>query len=287
MEDTTIEVWIATSDYDCCGEPFAVGDDVGFTLVRTVDEDGDQYWDGRHPSDGAEIPRAEVRGRVEAIVAVHERLVPVAGGHSLTRDPSDTLEQHVDAVSAGRDPRGFATTTYRVTFRVPASTALPAPMRPFRRPEQAPRPRPERAILLTQLVDEVEERFGDAVVILRADDDTAVTLAPTREDAATVRWNLFVDALVVEIERAEWVLPWPADALTVLRQLIDAAASGGFSETVGDDRFVSIARAPGGDVLTAVADAPVFPPGGGLAWVSSRDSGRLKRIRSGRPFPPW
>lgn len=284
MEDTTIEVWISASDYGCCGVPFAVGDDVGFTLVRLVDEGGDRYWDNRHPIDDA--PGVDVHGRVEAIVAAHERIVPVAGAHYLTHDPNDTLERIVDAVPTAGEPDGYAGTTYRVTFRVPIDAELPAPRRPLPEPGPSVLPRPERIVLLTHLIEEVEERFGDDVVILRARDDTAVTLAPTREEAAVVRWNLSADELVVEIERAEWRLPWPGDALSVLRQLIDAAASGGFSETVENDEFVSIARAQNGITLTATADAPVFPASGPIV-IAGHVSARLTRIRSGRPFPPW
>ncbi len=187
MEDTTIEVWISPSDYGCCGVPFAVGDDIGFTLVRFVDKCGDRYWDNRHPIDDA--PGVDVHGRVEAIVAGYERMVPVAGAHQLTNDPNDTLERIVDAVPTAGDPDGYAETSYRVMFRVPIDAELPAPRRPFPEPEAYVLPRPERIILLTHLIDEVEERFGDAVVILRARDDAAVTLAPTRADAAAVRWN--------------------------------------------------------------------------------------------------
>ncbi len=285
MEDTTIEVWISPFDYGCCGVPFAVGDDIGFTLVRFVDKCGDRYWDNRHPIDDA--PGVDVHGRVEAIVAGYERMVPVAGAHQLTNDPKDTLERIVDAVPTTGDPDGYAETSHRVMFRVPIDAELPAPRRPFPEPEAYVLPRPERIILLTHLIDEVEERFGDAVVILRARDDAAVTLAPTRADAAAVRWNLYSDELVVEIERAEWRLPWPGDGLSVLRQLIDAAASGGFSETVEDDEFVSIAHAQNGITLTATADAPVFPEGGGPIVIAGHVSARLTRIRSGRPFPPW
>ncbi|MCI0156412.1 hypothetical protein KNO15_06860 [Leifsonia shinshuensis] len=285
MEDTTIEVWIAPSEYGCCGVPFAVGDEIGFTLVRFVDAGGDQYWDDRHPTDDA--PGVDVHGRVEAIVAAYERMVPVAGTHQLTNDPNDTIERIVDAVPTTSEPDGYAQTIYRVTFRVPIDAELPAPRRPFPEPEPYVLPRPERTILLTQLVDEVEQRFGDAVVILRARDDTAVTLAPAREDAASVRWNLYSDELVVEIERAEWRLPWPGDALPVLRQLIDAAATGGFSETVENAEFVSIARTPNGIPLTATAAAPVFPEGGGPIVITGPVAERLTRFRSGRPFPPW
>lgn len=285
MEDTTIEVWISPSDYGCCGVPFAVGDEIGFTLVRYVDEDGDRYWDVRHPIDDA--PGVDVRGRVEAIVAGYERMVPVAGAHYLTNDPNDTLERIVDAVPTVGEPGGYAETSYRVTFRVPIDAELPAPRRPFPAPETDVRPRPAHTAVLTQLVDEIEERFGDAVEILRTPDDRAVTLAPTREDAAAVRWNLYDDDLVVEIERAGWRLPWPGDALSVLRQLIDAAASGGFSETVDDDTFVSIAHPPNGIPLTATAAAPVFPANGGPIVIAGSVAERLTRIGSGRPFPPW
>jgi len=69
-------------DYACCGVPFGVGDEVGFSL-RAVPgggdgggggaEDGPTYFDDRHPMDPDDSP-VDVRGRVEAIVAVHQRL---------------------------------------------------------------------------------------------------------------------------------------------------------------------------------------------------------------------
>ena len=88
-------------DYACCGVPFGVGDEVGFSL-RAVPgggdgggggaEDGPTYFDDRHPMDPDDSP-VDVRGRVEAIVAVHQRLVPVAGAHYRTSDPDDTVER--------------------------------------------------------------------------------------------------------------------------------------------------------------------------------------------------
>jgi hypothetical protein len=91
----------------------------------------------------------------------------------------------------------------------------------------------------------------------------------------------------VEVERAEWRLPWDDAAISVLRQLIDAAASGEFSETVENDVFVSVARPLGGPPLTAFAEAPVFPSGGGPIVISGHVARRLRRIRSGRPYLPW
>ncbi|WP_426626101.1 DUF6578 domain-containing protein [Leifsonia sp. McL0607] len=286
MESTTIEVLVWSSDYGCCGAPFAVGDDLRFTLVRMVDETGDRYWDDRHPMDD-DTPRADVGGRVEAIVATYERMVPVAGAHYLTNDPSDTLERVVEAVPAAREPEGYGGATYRVTFRIPVDAALPDPRPPSPPPERYASPEPERTLLLKRLVEEVEERFADAVEVLRERDDTSVTLASPRKDAAAVRWNLSDSELFVEVERAEWRLPWTADALPTLRHLIDAAASGGFSETVEDDVFVSIARAPSGATLTASAQAPSLSVGGGLIMVPGPVRDRLVRTRSGRPYPPW
>lgn len=286
MDSTTIEVLIASSDYSCCGVPFAVGDDIRFTLVRMVDEHGDRYYDDRHPADD-DLPHRDVGGRVEAILAVYHRMVPVAGAHYLTDDPTDTIERVVEAVPAADEPDGYGGATYRVTFRIPADTVLPAPRPPFGPPQIPPAPRAERAQLLTRIVDEVEENFGDAVEVLRARDDTSVTLAPLREDAAAVRWNLSGDELYVEVERAEWRLPWNDAAVSILRQLIDAAARGAFSETVEDDVFVSVARPLVGPALTAVAEAPVFPSNGGGIVIPGHAAHRLRRIRADRPYLPW
>jgi hypothetical protein len=156
VDSTTIEVLIASSDYSCCGVPFAVGDDIRFTLARMVDENGDRYYDDRHPAEDG-LPHRDVGGRVEAIVAVYDRMVPVAGAHYLTNDPTDTIERVVEAVPAADEPDGYGGATYRVTFRIPADTVLPAPRRPFAPHEITPAPRPERAHLLTRIVDEVEE----------------------------------------------------------------------------------------------------------------------------------
>lgn len=286
MDSTTIEVHIASSDYGCCGVPFAVGDDIRFTLVRMVDEHGDRYYDDRHPTDDG-LPHRDVGGRVEAIVAVYDRMVPVAGAHYLTNDPTDTIERVVEAVPAADEPDGYGGATYRVTFRIPADTVLPAPRRPFAPPEASASPRPERALLLTRVVDEVAERFGDAVEVLRARDDTSVTLAPLREGAASVRWNLTGDDLYVEVERAEWRLPWTTVALSTLRRLVDAAATGGFTESIEGDVFVSVARPLVGPALTAFAEAPVFPSNGGPIVIQGHAADRLRRIRSGRPYLPW
>lgn len=290
MESTTIDVLVETSDYGCCGAPFAVGDELGFTLAApdsAIVEPGARstYVDDRHPMDREHV--RDVRGRVEAIVAVHERLVRVAGRHNLANDPDDTIELDVDRVPADGDPGGYRLAYYRVRFRIPADTELPQPIA-----WPGPSRRALRAVVgpmhvLTAVVAEVAERFGSAVDIIRAENDTAVTLAPRRTDAAAVRWNLYDRELVVEVEWAAWPLPWDEDGPAMLRGLVEAAASGGFTERVEGGRFVATATTPDGETFAAEAEAPTFPSDDGLVVMSSSSSERLARARSGRPFPPW
>ncbi|MFF2050535.1 DUF6578 domain-containing protein [Leifsonia sp. NPDC058194] len=296
METRAIDVHIWSAEYDCCGTPFAVGDEIGFALRAMLDGDtgdaGDRdrpaYFDERHPMDDDDPP-LDVRGRVEAITAVHQRMVRVAGAHYLTNDPDDTLERAVDAVPADGAPMGYGGADYRVLFAVAAETRLPAPRARERRTDQAPDDELRGPLnLLTAVVEDVLARFGERVEVLRARGDASVTLAPRAEDAATVRWNAYENGLHVELERAEWVLPWSPEGVAGLRELVEAAESGGFTERVDDGRFVSTATAPSGAVRTAAADAPSFPSGGsGLVWMTETAAVRLHRANSGRGYPAW
>ncbi len=296
---SALEFLISGFDYACCGVPFSVGDELGFSLRAYTLAGADpaagstvHYFDDRHGASEPDRP-VDVRGRVEAIVALYERIVPVAGSHALTNDPGDTVEREVEAVPADKDatPDGYGSADYRVRLRVPAGTALPRPVvrdpaefapGAGRAPAQAA---PRIAPLLSAVVADVAARFGDAVVVLRAREDASVTLQP-RTPGAAVRWNAFDEALIVELERAEWTLTPDAQGVTVLRELVEAAAIGGFSESVGGDGvFRAEARMPGGAMLTAPAQGPRFPDGGGVVATALFE--RLQRARSGRPYPPW
>jgi len=136
-------------------------------------------------------------------------------------------------------------------------------------------------------VEEVAERFGDRVGILRARADASVTLDPVHRDACAVRWNAGADALSVELERALWSLPADASGVATLRALVEAAATGGFSETLEAGRFGAVARTPDGAVWTAAAEASSFPMGGGVVAMSGSTDARMRRARSGVPYPAW
>ena len=300
-------------DYACCGVPFGVGDEVGFSL-RAVPGggggdgagaggggaggggdgvgagDGPTFFDDRHPMD-PDDPPIDVRGRVEAIVAVHQRLVPVAGAHYRTSDPDDTVERAVESVPVDERPDGYSGADYRVVFRIPDGTRLPEPRAATASAgadrRRGAEPSAELLPLLTAIVEEVAERFGDRVGILRARADASVTLDPGRRDACAVRWNAGADALSVELEQALWSLPADASGAATLRALVEAAATGGFSETLEAGRFGAVARTPDGAVWTAAAEASSFPMGGWVVAMSGSTDARMRRARSGTPYPAW
>lgn len=297
MDDarSALEVLVSGSDIACCGVPYAIGDEVTFSLraytFTPAPGAAVHYVDDRHADsgDGAR----DVRGRVEAILAVHERIVPVAGAHHRTNDPSDTIERPVESVPAaeGETPEGYGAADYRVRLRVAADAALPAPV--VRDPaELAPdagrAPAPRIAPLLAEVVADMVARYGDAIAVLSARDDGSVTLQPLRADAAAVRWNGYGDTLSVELERAEWRFGADAEGVSALRELVEAAATGGFQETVeADGSFQAEARTPGGTVRTTRAAAPRVPLGVGGVVLTGATAARLQRARSGRPHPAW
>lgn len=278
-----IDVLVSGGDYGCCGVPFAVADELGFTLAA-VDASAAGFIDVRHQVDDA-LPLRDVRGRVERIVAVHQRLVPVAGAHYVTGDPGDTVEYDVEAVPVDVLPAGYGGADYRVRLRIPADAPLPP-----RRAEEARTPAAEAPSgprrLLTALVERVESRFGDAVAILRAGGDTSVTLSPHRDGAVAVRWNARGGTLAAELERAVWTLPWDADGVSVLADLVDAAARGAFAERVEDGAFVSEAMTADGRVLRTSTPAPAVPSLGPVVLLGSMHA-RLQRAASGVPYRPW
>lgn len=133
---SALEFLIIGFDYACCGVPFSVGDELGFSLraytVAGTDPTAGStihYVDDRHGASGHDRP-VDVRGRVEAIVAVYERIVPVAGSHVLTNDPGDTVEREVEAVPAeeGGVPDGYGGADYRVRLRIAPDAPLPRPV---------------------------------------------------------------------------------------------------------------------------------------------------------------
>ncbi|WP_313539444.1 DUF6578 domain-containing protein [Leifsonia aquatica] len=289
METVAVDVLIGSAEYECCGVPFAVGDEIGFALrALPGGGDGDRpvFLDDRHPMD-ADDPPVDVRGQVEAIVAVHQRVVPVAGAHYLTTDPGDTVERPVESVPVDDGPDGYSGADYRVLFRIPAETPLPEPRAAAQAEGEQDAEAPTELLpLLTGIVEEVAERFEDRVGILRARQDASVTLAPVVPEACAVRWNAYADSFSVELERAVWPLPPDESGIAALRSLVEAAATGGFSEILDAGRFVSVARAPDGEVRTTAAEAPRPSPGGGMVMLGSTGA-RMQRARSGVPYPAW
>jgi hypothetical protein len=284
----TIEVHVSGCEFECCGVPFGVGEEIGFTLAGLPSTPADagtpEFADVRHRTDDAQ-PLRDVRGRVERIVAVHARVVAVPGAHYRTSDPDDTVEREVDAVPADDGPGGYSGADYRVRLRIPASTPLPPRPPAAPGPEDPPEPDGPRS-LLTAVIDHVVARYGDGVDVLRARGDAAVTLAPRRPGAATVRWNARDGIVSVELERAMWRLPWDASGAVTLLDLVEAAARGGFAEHVDGGRFVARATTPDGRVLSTSASAPA-PQAEGPMLLPRSVHERLQRARSGEPYPPW
>lgn len=284
----TIEVLVSGMDYGCCGVPFALGDDIGFSLTGLPADparpEAPAFADERH--NASDLPLVDVRGRVERIVAVHARIVLVPGAHYRTSDPGDTVEREVDAVPIDDRPEGYAGADYRVRLRIPATAALPArPKRPAGSPE-GEAPSPGQRLPLTALIDEVEGRYGDAVEILRGRGDASATLAPRRPGAVTVRWNVRGDAIVVELECAVWRLPGDAGGMETLRALVDAAAHGRFTERLDGMRLIARATLRDGRALST--SAPATPtPQFGFSLMSVPAYERVSRARSGEPYPPW
>lgn len=289
MEATrSIEIFVSGMDYGCCGVPFALGDDIGFSLFRVPEPSAipgaPEFADERHNASG--LPLVDVRGRVERIVAIHSRVVAVPGAHYRTSDPHDTIELDVDAAPVDDRPEGYTGADYRVRLRIAASSPLPARPPAAVLPVDRDTPRPGPSSLLTAVVARVEARFGDEVEILRGPDDTAVTLAPRRPGALSVRWNARDGVVVVELERAVWRLPWDAAGAATLVGLVEAAAAGRFRERLDDGRFLSVATLADGRTLSTSAEAPSRPePGVGVMAVSVHE--RLQRALRGEPYQPW
>ncbi|MDN4597485.1 DUF6578 domain-containing protein [Leifsonia virtsii] len=286
----TIEVLVSGMDYACCGVPFAVGDDIGFSLTGLPADparpDAPQFADERH--NVSDLPLVDVRGRVERIVAVHSRLVPVPGAHHRTSDPGDTVEREVDAVPVDDLPEGYSGADYRVRLRIPATAALPE--RPERRVDspvaEEATPASSAPPPLTAVIDEVEARYADSVEILRGRGDASATIAPRRPGAVTVRWNAHCDTISVELERAVWRLSWDAAGVETVRDLVDAAEHGRFAERLEGGRLVARATLRDGRTLSTSSDVTPTPQFGfSMMTVSAHD--RLTRARSAEPYPPW
>jgi hypothetical protein len=290
---TSIDVFVVSTDYLCCGVPFAVGDRVAFALSASEDADYDPearltFVDIRHPPESGPQPR-EVDGIVERVTGRWERMIPVAGAHYQTADPNDWVECDVQEVPAKDHPEGYDYPTYRVRLRVAADAPLPAesifaalPLPTLGSDDSRVGP----THLLTAVVEEASRQFPSAIQILRDHSDAAVTLQPHRPNAAAVRWNAWDGELSVEVEYAQWTFPWNAEGASSLRDLVEAVATGGFTETIEGSRFVSFVRTPEGNVYTATAEAPDFSAGGPIV-LPEPTAGRFRRVKSGVSFEPW
>lgn len=95
-----MRVWLADWEWQCCGEPFAVGDDVEWILVEADDaarasfgktlgpEIGQSitHWETHHQDDDEER-LAATRACVESITAVYWRYAPRTGADERVLHP--------------------------------------------------------------------------------------------------------------------------------------------------------------------------------------------------------
>jgi hypothetical protein len=95
-----VKIWTEAWEWQCCGEPFAVGTDVEWELTP-VEADGrtflakplgteiaDQltHYEGHHPS-AVDNAQPLTRGRVESIQAVYWQLAPRPSGNPVVVYP--------------------------------------------------------------------------------------------------------------------------------------------------------------------------------------------------------
>lgn len=278
-----IEVVVDGWEQACCGVPVRLGEAATFQLVAldpaveivpAPAPDVPRFTVDNHGQTPDDVPQRRLTGIVAVITGVSYPSIPVVGmGGTRTADTAHPQLHPLNAVGAG-DDAGLS--EYRVLLELPDGTVLPhfalsAELRAQR--EQAERRTAlverrradEVGVALRALADTAHDRFGEVAAIMRSDATSAVSIAPTRTDAAALHWQRSADehedGIRVQLGDGTWMLPPTLASVAVLHEFLDAAAAGRVEDVVeqaDDGRSAS----PGG-LLTRVTAAD------GRSWTAS------------------
>ncbi|TAJ49395.1 MAG: hypothetical protein EPO52_03725 [Herbiconiux sp.] len=249
-----IEVAVEQWQQACCGDPFAVGDRVAWTVSAGDPDERDpdalpRYSEDYHALIPEDVPSARITGEVVALAAVVYARDEVASGASSFRLDTTRFTTHpLTSVGHGSermlddDPD-----TYLVTLEIAEGTDLPAYAlgdagAARRRQEESTadlnraRGGDDVGRMLAALAHEVENRYGSVADITRWADREGCRAVPSRDGATAIRWTRSdvadQDGIVVTTGDGSWLLDASPDGVAELGEFIDAVAEGRVREAV-------------------------------------------------------
>jgi hypothetical protein len=197
-----IEVIVSGWEQECCGTPFAVGGEATWQLLAEVPSmavhpELPLFRDEHHGQTEPEIPHWGVSGTVRAITGVTFPDIEMPGhARTFTSDRSHPMSQPLESVGQSVDDE---VSEYHVVLDVPEGTALPAHAASAEETERNSYEARQAEVQRVWLADEVgqileahadyaEVHFATTARMLRATNESAMTLEPHADGAAAVRW---------------------------------------------------------------------------------------------------
>ncbi len=250
-----IEVAIEEWQQACCGEPFAVGDRVTWTVSAADPAERatgalPRYNEDHHGQIPEEVPSAEITGHVVAISGVTYAREEI-GAQADYQRLDVTRPTMFPLTSVGRGSES-PIDTYLSTLEIADDIALPdyvlGTAEAERRSQERRTARLNRARLddeigrmLTLIADETEARYSALADISRPADRGGCRILPLRDDATAIRWARSdvaeQDGIAVTTGDGSWFLEATSEGVAELREFVAAAANGRVRESVdrGED----------------------------------------------------
>lgn len=249
MAIVLVQVVMSEWEQACCGEPFAVGDEVTWQLLAAdpaLIPDGEmpRFLEEHHGQTPDDVPHLAVTGHVVAIEAVRYPRVAVVGeARSFTLDEARPERSEVNAVAAS----GGDADEYWIELDAVDPSALPTYMasaqlaeRERADAESAGRMRARQADRVGQLLERLAEdavaRFSRVATITREPARPAVTIEPHTPGATTILWSRSTqedDRLSAHVGEGHWWdVPATEAGVELVQGLLDAAAAGRVREDV-------------------------------------------------------
>ncbi|WP_053352380.1 DUF6578 domain-containing protein [Leucobacter musarum] len=272
-----IEVMVSGWEQVCCGDAFAIGDEMRWNLVaadpaHTPAGALPRFTDERHDETPDEVPHWSVAGTVIAIQGITYPDLAVPGEPmTFERDSAHPrVTSLVNVPGSDADTADHHHSEYLVELEVPDSTELPTYVestsaREWREAQERHRARDLARMLdpvgqiLEQAADFAEATFGDVTTIRRGSDRSALSIVPHREGATAVHWVRTTgdsDSIGLHVGDGEWWRDANVENAALAREFVEAAAAGPVSELVvdhGDGRayFETQVRSADGRECTA------------------------------------
>lgn len=217
-----IEVVREGWEMDCCGAPFAVGDQVAWSLLGYPARSGrpEQYGEEHHDTSPNARP---VPGTVRGIVGetVLGSIPAIGEGGVLVPDPSRRRLQRL--ASCDRSTGGA---TLRVALEIDADAELPPAWEPPESTPDARTPDPEVVAALHALLVRLHDTWRGRIGIRSAERGRKASIVPATAGAGSLHWALGPEHLVVNLGHDRVILPGDLEGVARLEVIADEVARG-------------------------------------------------------------